>query len=274
MTRFLRRFFQLLMVVCFVAAVFDFSWTVVAGLFAASFIGFVTVGMIEGSTGNRDYEAAVLEHHAGGESASRLSLFRPVWSLVFLVGFAALAGTAIGYDNPWIVMIPFGLLMILGIGLKFRERNGRAGVWQQFAQDNSLKFHHGSLWNPRDTPYVADLQSEYQLKLGTAWQRTSHSRSSSEVLIGTVKTIQTDDHFCVDDQAFDQSRSDIVAQLMERQDLARRLRAVQPGRLSLFEGTISLHAPRVPRTAVELRFYVRLLTDMSDEIERIAGQHS
>ena len=56
MNNFPRRFFQLMMVGCFVAAVFEASWTIVAMLFAASFLGFLTTGMIQGTIDNQDFE--------------------------------------------------------------------------------------------------------------------------------------------------------------------------------------------------------------------------
>lgn len=271
MNSLLTRFFQLLMVGCFVAAVCEVNWVLVLAVFATSFLGLLTVGIIQGQSDNQDYEAAVLEFRSPSDPVKRLPLFRPVWSLLFLVAFATLTGTAIWLDNPWIAFAPFFVLMTFATVTVLRGQQRRLHVWEQFAAENGLEFHPGNRWNPRDTPSVSGSWNDCRMSLGTAWQSNPHSRSSSETLIGTADTNSASEDFCVDDLAVEQSTSDIVAQLFQRQDLARRLRAAQPKRIALFEGQVSLHAPRVPGTAVELRFYAELLKDLSREVSRIVA---
>ena len=107
------------------------------------------------------------------------------------------------------------------------------------------------------------------------WQDTragggkERRQSRSEVLIGEVATSVTEIAFCVDNLRTRESDPDIVRHVFAVRSINERLHAAKPSRLELFDGSLSCHMPRVPRTEVELRFYVQLLCDLATEIERL-----
>ena len=267
MNRIAIRVLQLALVGCAIAAVMEVDWRIVTAVFGAAFVGLLVVGVMQGTTGNRDYEACVLEFRRADESTERLKLVHPLWVVGFLVLFAALAGVAVWQNELAFMGVPFLIAFIAAIAVSFRRQSLRRQIWSDFAEQNGLQFQPGSRWNPHDQPTITGSYEGHDLSLTTVWQSNPHRRSSSETLIGNVTVAGTAAEFCVDNLNVDDSASDLVKYLFQQPDLGRYLRAARLKRVALSENELSINAPRIPQTAVELRFYCELLSELGCEIE-------
>jgi hypothetical protein len=151
----------------------------------------------------------------------------------------------------------------------------RNDEWSRFAEHTGLRFTAGAVWDRLKNPMLKGQHLGRQVRLELVWQDTGargtgkdHSRSRSEVHIGEASTSVVDVAFCVDNLAVQKSESGLARKVLSLPTIVERLEAAQPSRIEMFEGSFGFHMPRVPRTQVELRFYLQLLSDLATELER------
>ncbi len=276
MNRFVMRTSQLLLVVAFVSAVVEFHSVISAALFAAGFVGCIFSGLLQASVDDDRYNAAVLAHRSADDPVDvKIASSGAVLSLVVLVGFGTCTFLSIRMNSPLPAGLGFVAAVAVGLVWYRRMNRHRNDVWIEFATNNSLVFKPGSLWDRFTNLTLQGPYADRHLRLELVWQDSGssgmgkdHRRSRSEVLIGSASVAAPNVSFCVDNLQMQDSDPEIVQQVLAIPTIAERLSASHAQRVELFEESLRFHMPRVPRSQPELRFYVQLLSDLADEIER------
>ncbi len=277
MNHVLMRISQGLLVAAAATAIFEMNWLIPVVLFGAGFVGCIVSGFVQASVEDIRYEAAVLEHRLAEDPVHvKVASSDAVVSLIALVTFGLCAFASIRTNSPLPAAVGFVIAATFGILWYGRANDRRNEVWSEFASHNGLQFTRGNAWSRFENPKIVGQHAQRSVQLELVWQDTgssgtgkNSSRRLKEVLVGEISTSATDDvSFCVDDGKPKPNDIEFAQQLFSSSSIAAHLTAAQPKRVSLFEGSLSIHMPRVPQTSVELRFYLQLLSDIAVEIER------
>ncbi len=268
---------QGLLIAAAATAVFEMNWVISIVLFALGFAGCIFFGVVQASMDDERYEAAVLEYRSTDDPVQVKVASSGVFvSLIALATFGVCAFASIRTNTPLPAVTGFVIAATFGVLWYGRANDRRNNVWSQFAKQHQLQFSPGNAWSRFENSKTEGQHGQRSVQLEVVWQDAgssgtgkNSSRRQKEVLVGEISTLANDDvSFCVDDGKPQSTDDEFTHRLFSSSPVADRLKAAQPKRVALFEGSLSVHMPRVPRTVVELRFYLQLLTDISVEIER------
>ncbi len=181
-----------------------------------------------------------------------------------LISFLVLGGLAVWLNSP----LPFfgGVsLVFVGIALHVQKRRyrGRDG-WRDFAAvTDGLDHDGGDLLHPRKPEQIQGRFRERSIRL------SSIQRSSANEMARLAVTAELEGQAA--EICWDLTPSKHFAALEGSQfydeNVAARLAAVAPTRITVSEGRLSLYTPRLPETAAELRFFCELICDLAQAIE-------
>ncbi len=253
-----------------ISALCEADWRISFVLVAAGFGGLIIYGLSQGGLDNDRYRAAVLAHRPAGSDA-QVPTMSPIVGLIVLVCFLSVAGLSVHLDSPWPCGIAFVSVVAIGLPWMLRRTTQRNSIWRQFALDHELTFDKGCTLDYLENARITGKHDGRDLRLEIVWQEKPSSdrgRRRSEILIAEVSTRIADQSFCVDDLKIPDSAPDLARHLFESQELKERIEATTPGRISLFEESLTFHFPRVPGTEIELTFYTCLLIDTVSNLER------
>lgn len=247
------------------------DWRLSLVLLVAGFAGLICYGLAQGGIDNDCYRIAVMTSRRPG-SSEEVPTTSPFVGLLFLVCFFSSAFLSVYFNSPWPCVIAVSCGLTVGIPWAIRRTNRRHAVWQSFATLNNWTFDRGSPWDYQKNGCITFEHDGRRGRLKTVWQETGvrgNRRNRTEVLIAEISTTIAGLSFTIDELRLPDSAPNQARHLFEPQDLAQRIEATAPSRISLFEESLTFHFPRIPVTELELNFYIRLLTDAAYTLERI-----
>ena len=250
-----------------VMALAEADWKITVAVLATGFSGLFTASVGIGREANDRYRAAVLTCRRPGESAA-LVLLPPAFGLVLLAVFLGLAGVSVALDYP---LLMFGGLAVLtggGLVLSVRANQRRDKVWMDFAAEQQLQFHAGRAWDHLDNPRLEGQIGDRVIRLSVVDVKGGHRMRSRCFLSADISTHTGPEAFCVDDLNLT-GAPETARQLFDWRELSEHIHALQPSRLSLCDGVLAIHVPRIPQTRMELQFVTELLQRAVTTLERV-----
>lgn len=265
----------LLLITAAVTASFEWDSAVVLGLFLIAVITLLLGLTLESREQDDQYLLAVEAYRRPCDALMNAAfihsisahLGRGLWAILLLIGLGFLAVLA---DSPLLVIGVLVLLLARFMFEALRSRyRGRPG-WRTFAEANTGLVHDGgdllNRWCPEK---IMGSYRERAIQLSTVTRTTSNRPAHVAV---TAELHSASETFCWETPQLADAMSLQAGPLSRNTDLGRRLAAVSPIRLTVSDTQLSLYTPRLPKTAIELRFFCELICDLSHSIENQKNQ--
>ena len=260
---------SLLVVAAAIAAVCELDSALVLGLFLTAAIGWLAGHVWQLADQDNRYLAFVEAQRLPGDPPtqtalvhSRMRVFRS--GALALISVLGLGGLAVWLNSPLPVF--GGLSLVLAgtaIHVHGRRYLGR-DAWREFAAVTDGLDHDGgdllNHWQPEH------LQGQYRQRSIRLSPIQRSSTNSSARLAVTAEMHGQAAEICWDLNPSKHSERLEGSQFYD-EDLAARLAAAAPTRITVSEGRLSLYTPRLPETAAELRFFCELICDLAEALD-------
>lgn len=263
---------SLALVAAVLAAVFELDSSLVLGLLLTAGAGGL-VGRVRTLTREDDrYRAYVEAHRRLGDPPSNVAPIHSrwvalKWSALALLGVLGLGGLAVLLNSPLPVL--GGMFLVLAGTASYFHRHryrGRA-AWREFAAiTDGLDRDGGDLLNRWQPESIQGRYRQRSIRLSPIYRYRSSTNDPARLAV-TAELHGCRESLCWDSAALASGFEFQAGPLARNEDLAQQLAAVTPSRLTVSDGCLSLHTPRLPQTLAELRFFCELICDLAQAYE-------
>ncbi len=263
---------SLVLVAAVLAAVFELDSALVLGLLLTAGAGGL-VGRVRTLTREDDrYRAYVEAHRRLGDPPSNVAPDHSRWVVLqrgalALGGVLGLGGLAVLLNSPLPVL--GGMFLVLAGTAIYCHRHRHRGrvAWREFAAvTDGLDHDGGDLLNRWQPEHLQGQYRQRSIRLSPIHRYRSSTNCPARLAV-TAELRGSRESLCWDSSESATGFEFQTGPLARNADLAQRLAAVAPSRLTVSDGCLSLHTPRLPQTPAELRFFCELICDLAQALE-------